>query len=159
MTRIDQALCTVAWEEIYSEAVIQTLSSSSSDHCPLLLQLLAQVQNLPIFRFESHWPDMPGFTDRVQTAWEKPVEQNLNPMMTLHVKLSKTAKALWSWSRTLIPQGKLAAIICREVILQLDKAQGDRQLSVEEQELKTQLKNRILGLAAIERSRARKNLA
>lgn len=95
MTRIDRAFCTVACEEIYSEAVIQTLSTSTSDHCPLLLQPLAQVPTLPIFIFESHWPQIPGYASCVQEAWDKPIQQSLNPMMTLHVKLSRTAKALW----------------------------------------------------------------
>jgi hypothetical protein len=74
--------------------------------------------------------------------------------MSLHIKLSRTAKALAVWARGLIPQGKLAAVICREVIFQLDTAHEDRLLSEDEHDLKKLLKSRILGLTAIERSRA-----
>lgn len=54
-----------------------------------------------------------------------------------------------------MPQPKLAAAICREVISQLDRAQEDRQLSDDELQLKKLLKARVLGLAAIEKSRAK----
>jgi hypothetical protein len=63
--------------------------------------------------------------------------------------------ALSAWSRKLIPMGKMAYHICREVIGQLDIAQEHRALSVDEFELRKLLKNRLLGLAAIDRSRAR----
>lgn len=76
-------------------------------------------------------------------------------MLTLHIKLSRTGKALRKWAKSLIPQGKLASAICREVIMQLDKAQEDRILTNEEKGLRKTLKQRILGLAAIEKSRAR----
>jgi hypothetical protein len=51
--------------------------------------------------------------------------------------------------------GKLTTIICREIIAQLDIAHENRELSAEETQLKRLLKNRILGLSPIERSRAR----
>jgi hypothetical protein len=45
--------------------------------------------------------------------------------------------------------------ICREVISNLDKAQEYRFLSRGELQLKKKLKERLLGLAAIQKSRAR----
>jgi hypothetical protein len=75
--------------------------------------------------------------------------------MILHIKLSRTANALSAWARKLIPQGKLAAAVAREVITQLESAQESRALSGEVVQLCKHLKKRLLGLAAIERSRAR----
>jgi hypothetical protein len=98
---------------------------------------------------------MPGFYECVQQAWHKPIATNHSAAMTLHIKFSRTAKALAAWARSLIPQGKLAVVICREVIHQLGSAQEARPLSDEENQLKKLLKSIILGLAAIERSRAR----
>jgi hypothetical protein len=72
-------------------------------------------------------------------------------MMTLHIKLARTSKALQAWAHSLMPQGKLAAAIYREVIAQLEAAQELRHLSEEENSLKKLLKHRILGLAAMER--------
>jgi hypothetical protein len=91
----------------------------------------------------------------VQAAWGSSVPLNKNPFETLHIKLNRTAKALRVWSKTIVPQGKLALAICREVIHQLEKAQEARMLDSAELSLIKLLKVRILGLAAIEKCRAR----
>jgi hypothetical protein len=57
--------------------------------------------------------------DCVQEAWSKEVASNQNPYGTFHIKLSRTAKALRIWAKKMVPQGKLALIICKEVIEQL----------------------------------------
>jgi hypothetical protein len=98
---------------------------------------------------------MPGFLDYVQQAWNKQVPQNQNPFGVLHIKLSRAAKAFKNWSKSLIPQGTLALAIYKEVIKQLENAQEFRQLSLTEQSLMKQLKERILGLLAIQRCQAR----
>jgi hypothetical protein len=154
MSRIDRMFRTIPWEELHHDATLQILSSSTSDHCPLLLHAQEHMSRPPIFRLESHWPLMSGFTECIQKAWNQPVGMSQNAMMKLHIKLSRTAKALSAWAHTIIPMGKLAAVICREVIAHLESAQENRTLSEEEGHLKKLLKDRILGLAAIERSRA-----
>lgn len=155
MTRIDRIFCTPAWEEIYAQPVIYPLSSSVSDHCPLFLAPLSTVPPSTKFRFESFWIEMPGFKECVAQAWQEEVPAHHNPFMRLRIKLSRTAKALRQWAKTLIPQGKLAMAICREVIYQMDAAREARQLTEEERELKKLLKHRLLGLAAIEKARAK----
>jgi hypothetical protein len=54
-----------------------------------------------------------------------------------------------------MPQGKIAMVVCREVISQLETAQEAMQLSDGERNLLKLLKSRVLGLATIEKSRAR----
>jgi hypothetical protein len=76
-------------------------------------------------------------------------------LAVLHIKLSRDAKALRALSKTLIPHGRLVLAICREIILQLEKAQEERVLSAPERSLIRHLKSRILGLASAEKSRAR----
>jgi hypothetical protein len=155
LTRIDHAFCMVQWEELHREPILRPLSSSTSDHCPLMLQSHEQVPTLPTFKFEAHSVHMSGFFECVKQAWDKPIIAPQNAMMKLHIKLAWTAKALALWARTLIPQGRLAAVICREVIARLEQAQEGRLLSEEEVQLMKLLKNHILGIAAIERSRVR----
>lgn len=155
LTRIDRAFCSPEWEEAFVNPILQPLSSSSSDHCPLLLTSLNMPRPCTRFRFETWWTQMPGFHQQVQLAWDRPVPQEHNAMLTLHIKLSRVAKALRAWSKTLIPQGKLAAAVCREVIAQLETAQENRILTTQELDFLKQLKNRVLGLSAIEKSRAR----
>jgi hypothetical protein len=147
--------CTVQWEEMHSDHILNPLSSSALDHCPLLLHSQERLAHPPMFKFEAHWPLMPDFAECVSNAWNTEVPPNQNAMMRLHIKSARTAKALSTWARKLIPLGKLTIIIYREVIAQLDNAQENRALTEDELQLKKLLKNRILGLASIERSRAR----
>jgi RNA polymerase-interacting CarD/CdnL/TRCF family regulator len=83
------------------------------------------------------------------------VPANQNVVATLHIRLSRTTKALKAWSKNLMSWAKIAMAICREVITQLDKAQESRTLNEEERILYKTLKQRLLGLATIEKSRAR----
>lgn len=155
LTRIDRIFITPSWENIYKDPVILPQSPSISDHCPLLLLPMMNDHKSTRFRFESFWVSMPGYLTCVQQHWEAPVSQTHNPLLNLHVKLSRTTKGLRQWSKSLIPQGKLAMAVCREVIERMDKAQEDRQLTSSEIEFKRFLKDRLLGLAAIEKARAR----
>jgi hypothetical protein len=72
------------------------------------------------------------FLDCVSQTWLKPVHANHNSLAThanhnslatLHIKVSRTTKALKIWSKNIMSQAKIAMAICREVIAQLDKAQ------------------------------------
>jgi hypothetical protein len=56
-------------------------------------------------------------------VWNKPVHNNVNPFSVLHTKLSRRAKALWIWAKSLVPQGKITMAICREIIFHLELAQ------------------------------------
>jgi hypothetical protein len=143
MTNIDRAFYTIPWEDLHAGPSLHSLSASASDHCPLLLCCSERPVEPPVFKFKSHWPVMPGFHECVQQAWQKPITSPHNAAMMLHIKLSRTAKALTFWARKLIPQGKLAAIICYEVIIRLETAQEDRILSNEELNLIKLLKRRV----------------
>jgi hypothetical protein len=72
---------------------MQALSSSVFDHCPLLLSSLSTPRFNPRFKFESFWPQVAGFKECVTKAWSKSVPVAHNPMATLHVRLSRTAKS------------------------------------------------------------------
>jgi exonuclease III len=155
LTRIDRVFYSPAWEEQFGNTLLQSLSSLISDHCPLLLSRLVTPYVPPRFKFEAFWTSMPRFKECVQGAWEKQVPPNKNPLATLHIRLGRTAKALQIWSKSLISQSKVATMVCREVIEQLERIQEIRQWSEGEKNLIQTLKVRLLGLAAIERSRAR----
>jgi hypothetical protein len=98
---------------------------------------------------------MPRFLEEAQEVWSKEVLPNVNHLATLHIKLSRTAKALKAWAKSLILFGKIVMAICREVVDQLERAQETRHLYLDEISLLKHLKQRILGLAPIEKSRAR----
>jgi hypothetical protein len=100
---------------------------------------------------------MLGFFNVVQEAWNQHVPTNHNPLGALHIKLSRTVKSLQTSSKTLVPHIKITMTVCREVIHQLHKAQELRHLSNQECDLIKHLKVRILGLAAIQKSRFRQS--
>jgi exonuclease III len=60
MTRIDMAFSTTEWEDLFTNPVVQPLSSSVSDHCSLLLTSLNPPKAAPRFRFESFLVDKEG---------------------------------------------------------------------------------------------------
>jgi hypothetical protein len=154
LCRIDRVFFTPAWEDLYPNPMLQTLSSSSSDHCPMVLMPLSTPPFKPIFRFETFCPTLPGYHDCVQQVWNKSILANQNPLGISRIKLSRTAKALKACAKSFIQQITLALAICREVAGQMEKVQEHRTWTATEQNLIKRLKSRILGLAAIERSRA-----
>jgi hypothetical protein len=65
----------------------------------------------------------------VQDAWNRHVPAKHNAFSRLHIKLSRTAKALKSWSTSQIFHRKVVLAICREVIEKLEQAQEERHLT------------------------------
>jgi len=90
----------------------------------------------------------------VQQAWQQPVHI-FNPFLRLHIKLTRTAKALKQWARKLIGNNKLLLCAAGQLIGILDVVQEHRQLSEDEISLRRDLKVRFLGLTAVEKLRAK----
>jgi hypothetical protein len=116
-------------------------SFSLSDHCPLMLchQIRPRVKDN--FRFENFWTRIPGFRQVVQQAWNRDVP-GLSALNILHYRLQNMAMTLKNWSKTLFENARLELQMASEVIHRLAA-------------LRSELKIRVLGLAAIERSRCR----
>jgi hypothetical protein len=109
----------------------------------------------PRFIFESYWAQMQGFQDCVQQVWVRSIPISTNPLLNLHIKMSRVAKALKDWSKSLVSERKLAMAICREVIDRLNRFQEFRALSEGERKLVKDLQLRILGMVAIEKCMAK----
>lgn len=69
--------------------------------------------------------------------------------------MEHVATDLSIWRRSLLGKIRLKLHIANEVILRLDVAQENRTLSSAEIDLRKLLKQRVIGLAAIERARKR----
>lgn len=128
------------------------LSTSLSDHCPLLLSSLSGPRPPRPFRFENYWSRIPGFVEAVQQAWQRPATHT-QPIQILYQKMATTAMHLRTWSTSIISENKLKLQMALEVIQRLDIAQESRQLSLAEFRLRQGLKRRVLGYAVIERAR------
>lgn len=152
LTKIDKVLVNGDWEEFFCDAHLQALSSSASDHCPLLLACDQMMHRSRKFKFESYWAKLEGFEDVVRQAWAA-MPAGSNALSSLHFKLHATAAALRSWGAKRISELRQQLAIAHEVVLQLDKAQDDRLLSAGERSLRASLKGRCLALASLERIR------
>lgn len=153
-TRIDRAFCTIEWDLMLPGCVLQAQLSLVSDHCPLLIVGRDTVPLFRGFRFESFWPRMEGFKEVVTQAWAQPLDIQ-NPFLRLHTKLQRTATKLRAWARVRVGNVKLMMCAAKIIIGMLDVAQDYRQLTRDELHLKKDIKARLLGLAAIDKLRAK----
>lgn len=153
-TKIDRAFCCLESDILFDSAQMSALSTSCSDHAPLFITGCVEREQNNSFRFESYWLKFPDFLQITEDSWNRPI-QTSNPFVRLHLKLKRLARDLRRWKATKIGDIRLQLIIANEVVYQLDVAQEERTLSDAEQSLRKSLKSRILGLAAIERTRLR----
>jgi hypothetical protein len=90
LTKIDRVLASVDWDLLFPDALFQALSSSISDHAPLLLSLGAGFRPKQRFRFELFGAKLDGFKDAVQEAWK------CDPAITDPFKRLDNAVQEWS---------------------------------------------------------------
>jgi hypothetical protein len=154
LVKLDRVLCTADWEDIFPDCVLQSLASEISDHCPLLLGLQDGVRGKRRFHFESYWSQLPGFFDTVKISWDEPVGI-IGPLERISFKLKRLTRALQSWSAKRVGHIKSQLALAREVLHRLEVAQDNRQLSLQEEWLRRELKRHCLRLASFERTMAR----
>jgi hypothetical protein len=93
LTLIDRALISVDWDLQHPDAILQALSSSVSDHAPLLLSLNSGHKPKRRFRFERFWEKLEGFEDAVQEGWHCDADIT-DPFQRLNELLRSTASHL-----------------------------------------------------------------
>lgn len=151
LEKIDHVFCTNSWEDLHPTCYLTALGSAISDHCPMLLDMNADLVMGHRFKFESFWTKAEGFLDTVSSAWAS-VPSEGNPFVVLDLKLRATTKALKKWSDRCIGNIKMQIAIALEVILCLDKAMDCRPLCPLEFDLRKLLKRKLLGLRSLERT-------
>lgn len=120
-----------------------------TDHCPLLISGEASVwaqNDLPSKITGLLCQDT---RKRFRGAWAQQVD-GTDPIKVLMAKFQRIAKALKAWSRLRIGDTKLQMHIALEIIFQLEQARERHTLTQSEKELRSFLKARLLGLAAIQ---------
>ena len=152
LSKLDYVFCNYEWDVDCGNHILHALSSSLSDHCPLLLAGAVGPRRPRSFKFENFWVKMPGFHEVVNEAWSEPCPHS-EPCHVLFHKLKKLGCRLRKWSSSFMSQSKLHLHMALEIILRLDVAQDNRALSPDEVDLHKSLKRRIVSLAVLERSR------
>ncbi|XP_071681410.1 uncharacterized protein [Lolium perenne] len=155
LVKLDRWFASVEWSELYPEASLSAVSSSLSDHCPILMTTVVQSFVGRRFRFERFWLKLDGFADVVKGLWEDTAGGDpmpADPLRRLEFKLRRTSRGLQSWSQRKVGSIRDLILVANEVISHLDVAQEGRPLSADESGLRRVLKLKVLGLASMERT-------
>lgn len=154
LVSIDKFFANTEWEALFPSYMLTAASSSCSDHCPLVLASMTAPPTRARFRFGGFWPRFPHFRETVQRAWQRPVNQTC-AFARIKTKMERVAKDLKLWSKTIFSDAKVQFHMANELILRFDIAMETRQLTPQEFSFRKLLKQRVLGLAAVERARRR----
>jgi hypothetical protein len=93
LVKLDRAFCSVDWEELFPNCLLQSSALQDSDYCPLILGLHVVKRGKKRFHFEVFWPKLEGFQEAVSTT-SASVPSGPCPMISLSAKLKATARAL-----------------------------------------------------------------
>jgi len=152
LVRLDRFFCNQNWDITFDNCSLHALSSSHSDHCPLLLSNQLGPRRSAPFKFENFWTRLPHFQEIVTQAWNTPTD-HIEPFHILGHKLRSTSLALKTWSKSFLSEARQKLHMAQQVILRLDEEQDFRQLSEAEFSLRAKLKKRIMGWLVIQRAR------
>jgi hypothetical protein len=95
LVKLDRVFCSLDWEEMFPDCILQSSASDDSDHCPLILGLCDRLPGKRRFHFEAFWPGLDGFQEIVEEVWSS-VEPRCCPLETLSLKFKAAAKGLQS---------------------------------------------------------------
>jgi hypothetical protein len=93
LCKLDAFFCNNEWDLCFGSHVLNALSSSLSDHCPLLLADDRGPRKPRSFKFENFWTRIPEFMEVVNEARSAP-STHVEACQVLFHKLRRTAKAL-----------------------------------------------------------------
>jgi hypothetical protein len=157
LVKLDRVLCTVEWEDLFHNTLLQSAASYDSDHCPLLLGLKDNKPGKRRFHFEAFWPKVEGFHEAVEEAWHS---VQPGPCLLLDIASEiqsngrRTPSVEWQeggtcWVTARFGERKSASAQRVEI------AQDGRTLSQDETVLKGMLKKKSLLLASLKQTIAR----
>jgi hypothetical protein len=98
LVKLDRVLCTVEWEALFPDCILQSQVTKISDQCPPVFELKEGIHGKRRFHFESFWTKLPSFLGTVKTPWNEPVSSTY-PIERISIKLKRLMRALQSWSQ------------------------------------------------------------
>lgn len=120
-TKIDRALVSSDWDEIFPDCLLQALSTSVSDHAPLHLAMGAPFFVKRRFRFELYWTKLEEFDDAIRAGWVCD-PAIVDPFKWLDALFRNMAAYLQSWGQKKTGNIKIQIAIANMVIRKLDIA-------------------------------------
>ena len=61
LVKLNRFFCNASWDTTFEKHLLHALSTSLSDHCPLMLTEQGEAPRVKTFRFENFWIQLPGF--------------------------------------------------------------------------------------------------
>lgn len=119
LVRLDRVLCSIDWEELFPNNLLQSAASEDSDHFPIILGLRDNCLGKRRFHFEAFWPKIEGFQEAVQEAWST-VSGQICPFQNLNLKLKAVARALKERSDKKVGHVASKLALAREILHQLE---------------------------------------
>jgi exonuclease III len=139
LVKLDRVFCSVDWEILFPNVLLQSTAYQDSDHCPLIPGLTDNRIGRRRFHFEAFWTKLDDFQDTVAEVWNS-VQATTCPFNTLDRKLKETAKKLQTWSDRKVGHVRSQLALAKEILHKLEMAQDGRILSPAEFWLKNKLK-------------------
>jgi hypothetical protein len=98
--RLDRAVASPSWSALFPRMRLRHLSSSRSDHCPLLLA--ADMENgsrlgRPIRRYEVMWEREPSLPAAVEEAWSRRVP--VHDLGDITMSMQTVMSSLYDWKK------------------------------------------------------------
>jgi len=97
--RLDRALATVEWVNLFPMARLYHLTSAASDHSPLALHFVQRIRERRrkrLFRFESMWLKDPKCEEVVLEAWEEGLAVSSGFPLTSYLERCKLRLEAWN---------------------------------------------------------------
>jgi hypothetical protein len=154
LAKLDRWFGSIEWDELHPDASLSALSSSLSDHCPILMSTAVVFPIKRRFRFERFWVKLDGFLAEVERIWGA-IPLSMNPLTNLDRKLWAVGRGPQRWSQRRVRNIRDQLLMANELIFWFDMAQETRALSADELGLRRGLKKQVLGLTSLERMIAR----
>ncbi|KAK6126474.1 hypothetical protein DH2020_039779 [Rehmannia glutinosa] len=128
--RLDRALATETWRDIFPKCEVEHLPRHHSDHAPLIVHIDGadkrftqnKKRRRKLFRFESYWLERDGCTEAVKTAW-----RTATTCQNFEEKIKSCSISLQQWDKLHggQPQAKITKL--RE---KLEKIQNGPQTEI-----------------------------
>ncbi|RYR78811.1 hypothetical protein Ahy_A01g003669 [Arachis hypogaea] len=114
--KIDMALVNWEWMSMYQNASLSLMSAVSSDHCPLILDVIPVHRVRKYFKFEAYWADHKDCSNVVKRGWCKE-EQNGDEWDKISRNINNCKGELKKWSITFCNQVSIQNRVNIEEIL------------------------------------------
>ncbi|EPS71506.1 hypothetical protein M569_03261 [Genlisea aurea] len=145
--RLDRAVSSFSWWQLFPNAVVHHLPFGGSDHAPIMIlcdnrDTTRAERTKQRFKFEARWLELPDCEETVRNGWHR-----LSPnQVPLYRRLSTTRLSLIRWNRQGIHQLKASI---REIEVELETLLS-RNITQNSKERETELRRTLFSLLAQE---------